>query len=258
MNTKFLINPDNRVMMKGAFIKTSKIVDDYIYETEGKALSIDLMKKIAKENGFKVAGKKSNDVQKSFNTGLTTLQISEKNEMSTTEKVEAIVKAGMSDEISEDEILIQIVQSGTKFQRAAKLMQIAMVELGFSVSAKDRYTKCKVIMEDDGFEPEEWPEVETMVATIVEAVKGTTETQAVSQIRKYCKEFEISFPKRHKDKENPLLIQAIAWIIDNAEEGIEAFEEWMDEKEFREKAVDGWKKKFLKVHKQLELNAKSS
>ena len=153
---KYLVNADFTVVMKGKAVSESKFdTEDFIYDTDDKALSIGQMEEIAAANKLKVKGKKVADLKTSLDEALSKLKLPEKKKMSETELVSKIVAEGHEAGTSEDEILIAIVQAGIKFQAAIKMMKNAMVELGFSVTSKERYEKSKAHLEDEGFEPEE-------------------------------------------------------------------------------------------------------
>lgn len=254
---KYLINADFTVTMKGKAVTTSKLdTDDFIYDTKDKLLSMGQMEEIATVNKLKCKGKKVADFKESLDEALSKLKLPEKKEMSETEKVVGIVKDGHEAGKSEDEILIEIVQAGIKFGQAIKMMKNAMVELGFSVTAKERYNKTKEILEEAEFEPEEYSEVTEMAKKLSEEIGGTSEAQALSQIRKYCKEFEVDMPKKVKEKKASLAVRVMAWISKNVEEdtedALEALEEFLEEQDAKEKVIESWKNKFKVV--QVEYN----
>ena len=235
---KYLINPNFTVSQKGKAVSTSKLAEDFIYDTKGEELSIASMKEIAKENGFKVKGKKTADVKNSFDTELEKLDIPEKRKMSQTEAVNKIVKAGFDEDKNEDDILIEIVQSGVKFQQAIKMLKQAKVELGLAISAEDRWKKSNVIMEDEGFEPSEYSEVTEMVKAISKDVANTNEKQALAMIRKFCKANELEIPKKPKATGASFAVKAMAWMFGNMEAEADAFEEWLEEAEKGEKVIE--------------------
>lgn len=256
---KYLVNADYTIVMKGkAVTKSSLQTEDFIYDTvNNNDLAVAQMKEIAKANGMKLKGKSTKDIKASFEDALSELKLPEKRKMSETENVVKIVKAGVEAKNSEDEILIEIVQSGIKFQAAIKMMKNAMVELGFSVTNKERYEKAKSHLEDEEFEPEEYSEVVSMAKELSKQIGGTSEAQALAQIRKYCKEFEVDMPKKVKEKKASLAIRVMTWMITNWEAETSALEEWLEEIEAPEKAVKGWLSKFDAVKKEIEVQEKA-
>jgi len=256
---KYLINADFRVVMKGKAVTESQLLNDFIYDTEDKTgLTVAQMKDIAKANGNKLKGKSTKDVKSSFDECLDKLKLPEKRKMSETEQVLKIVKDGHAAELSEDEILIQIVTAGIKFQSAIKMMKNALIELGFSVTSKERYEKAKAILEDDAFEPEEYSEVKEMAEKISKEIGGTSEAQAIAQIRKYCKEAEVDLPKKTKDKKVSLAIRVMAWMVLNWESDVSDLEEWLEEIEAPEKATKVWGPKFEAVKKEMAAQEKAN
>lgn len=250
---KYLVNADFRVVMTGKAVTESKMMNDFIYDTENEdGLKVAQMKEIAKANGMKLKGKSSKDIKASFDDGLEKLKLPEKRKMTETEQVLKIVQDGHEAKISEDEILINIVQAGIKFQSAIKMMKNAMVELGFSVTSKERYTKAKEILEEDDFEPEEYSEVVAMAKELSKKIGGTSESQALAQIRKYCKEAEVDLPKKVKEKKTPLAILAITWMISNWEADTDVLEEWLEENEVSEKQSAKFVKQFDAVKKEIK------
>jgi len=242
---KFLINSEFEIVMKGDAINSDKLDDsEFIYETGGKTkLTINQLNEIAEANGVKIKGKKVSELSKSLDEKLTKIKnIPEKKEMTDSEKVIKIVEAGFKAEKEEDDILIEIVKSGIGFKDAMKRMKVAMIELGLSVSSKDRYEKAASIMDDEDFEPENYDDVLEMVAQISKDINSTSESQALKEIRKYCKANTIELPKKVKIKSSPFAVRAIAWMILNhdssAEDFIEAFEN------DKEKLVAQWSEKF--------------
>lgn len=256
---KYQINVDFTAIMKGRAVTKSKLdTNDFIYDTADKSLANATMKEIAKANGFKLKGKSTADIKNSLDDGLSKLKIAEKKEMSESEKVLKIVKEGHEAGTSEDGILIEIVQSGIKFQQAIKMMKNAMVELGFSINAKERYEKSKEHLEDEEFEPEAYSEVVKMAEELAEKIGGTTVEQAIAQIRKYCKEAEVDMPKKVKEKKASLAVRVMTWMISNWESETSELKDWLEEIEAPEKSVKGWLDKFDNVKKEIEVQEKAA
>lgn len=250
---KFLINADYKIVMKGNAI-TDENVDEseFIYETGGKTkLTTAQLEEIANANNFKIKGKKVAELQSSLDTELNKLKkVPEKKEATDSEKVAKIVEAGFKAKKEEDDILIEIVKAGVSFKNAMKNMKIAMIELGLSVSSKDRYEKAAGIMEEEDFEPEDYSEVLAMAEKIKKGINSTSESQALKEIRKYCKANTIDLPKKVKVKQAPFTLRAIAWMILNIEEESEDFEE--NFKEDKEKLVTAWSEKFDAIKVMVE------
>jgi len=247
----YLINENFTVTQKGEAVSSSELAGDFVYDTQGASLSFASMKEISKANGFKIKGKKIADVRKPFDTELNELDIPEKREMSTTEKVNELVKSGFEDELSEDEILIGIVQSGVKFQQAIKMLKQAKIDLGMSISGDDRWKKSNVIMEDEGFEPSQYSDVSDMAKSISDDVPNTNEKQALAMIRKFCKSHKMEIPKKPKSVGTSFAVKAIAWMFSNIEESADAFEEWMEENDKTEKTISKQLKTFASLKAEI-------
>lgn len=249
---KYLVNVDFRVMMKGAAVVKSKLTDDFVYDTEEDQLSSAQMKEIAKANKFKIKGKKNSDLKNSLDEALSKLKTPEKKEMSQAEKVLEIVKAGNAAEKSDDEILVEVVLSGVKFQKAGKMVQNAMIELGLSMSSKDRYKQSKTILEDEEFEPEDYSEIKKMAAKLSKELDATSEAQAIAQIRKYCKENDLDIPKKPKEAVVSFPVKAVAWIVANIKAKPAKFEDWLEEQDKSEKITARWMKNFKAVQEEIK------
>ncbi len=256
---KFLINTDFEIVMKGKAI-TEENVDEseFIYETGGKTkLTISQLQEIAEANGVKIKGKKVSELSKSLDEQLTKIKnIPEKKEMTDSEKVIKIVEEGFKAKKEEDDILIEIVKSGIGFKDAMKRMKVAMVELGLSVSSKDRYEKAASIMDDDDFEPENYADVLEMAKQISKDVNSTSESQALKEIRKYCKANTIDLPKKVKIKSAQLAVRAIAWMILNHDSTADDFKEAF--KNDKEKIIGQWSEKFEAIQKEVEKMEKAA
>lgn len=254
---KYLINNEFEIVMKGnAITKDNVDESEFIYETGGKTkLTTSQLQEIAEANDVKIKGKKVAELQASLDSALSKIKdIPEKKEMTETEKVLKIVDAGFKAKKEEDDILIEIVKSGIGFQKAIKFMKNAMVELGLSVSPKDRYEKAAGIMDEEGFEPENYAEVLEMAEQLAKEINSVSEKQALTEIRKYCKANTIDLPKKVKKKLPPLDLRIIYWVTKNFSKTPEDLEEAFEGE--KEKVVSRWMEKFEKI-KSLEPKEKA-
>ena len=243
----YLINENFTVAQKGDFVKTSELAGDFVYNTESEPLTTATMREIAIANDFKVKGKKVSEVKKDFDLNLMELDVPEKREMSESEKVSQIVKAGFEDDQDEDDILVSIVQAGVKFQKAIKMLKQAKIDLGLTISPDERWKKSNEIMEGEDFEAVEYEDVSKMAATISKGVPNTSEKQALAMIRKYCKANELDIPKKPKGGGVTFAVKAMAWIFNNLEEDAEEFESWLEDNDRSEKVIAKQLKNFAQL-----------
>lgn len=118
--------------------------------------------------------------------------------MTDSQKVEDIVKAGYAAEKSEDDILVEIVQSGISFGKAMKMLRSSLQSLGLAISPKDRAAKAATIMSENEYAPKTHAEVLKMAEYLQKEITDTNEKQAIALIRKFCKDTEIELPKKEK------------------------------------------------------------
>lgn len=251
----YLITNGFVAIRKGEFVKADEQAGEFIYDsttTEKKQYPIGTLVEIASANKIEVdENAKKADIILALNDGLEALKLPEQNKMSDTDAVKQIVQAGHEAGTSEDEMLVQIVQSGVKFGNAMKMMKQAQEDLGLALSPKARYEKSHGIMEGAGFSPETHEDVANMASVLTNEVQDTNEKQALAAIRKYCKEIEVELPKKPKAEKTT----GWAGIHTKVYEHILANPDTTDDalREFLESIgkVDGEKDKFVKRYKPI-------
>ena len=250
-NMKYLIDAKSIVTMKGTKLTAKQ--DESVYADGKDTLAIASMKSIANVNGFKVTGKSTKDVKKSFDENLSKLDIARVSTMKISDEVLEIVKDANEDGTSENVVLISIVNSGIKFQSAVTMLKKARIDLGLDLSDKDRKKQSIEIMEDDDFEPETYADVAKMAKQIVEDVANTTEAQALTQIRMFCKDNEITVPTKPKGTAGVQFpVKAFAWMASNMEADADTLEEWLEEQGKNEKVIEGFIKKFAQFKTEMK------
>ena len=168
--------------------------------TAESEFSLATLREIAVANNVKIPGslKKKTDITVFLFEELSKLKIVEK-KMSKLEGVIEIVNTGVEAGKSDDEMIIEIIQSGVKFKEANALFTKAMEQAGHRISPKERTAKIVEILEEAEFNPETVADLEAMVKRICEgdedeeAVADTSEKQAMAAIRKISRLDWISF-----------------------------------------------------------------
>jgi hypothetical protein len=205
---------------------------EFVLDTTNKdQFEFAILEEVAQANGFSLKKEKKEKVLLNLEAEIIKLNLQELNQMTDTQKVQEIVSNGFAAKKSEDEMIVEIVQSGVPFKRAYRLFKDAMEEGGFKISPKKRSEEVTKILTDCEFEPKEFSEVEKVVETICEKVKDTNEVQALKLVKKFCTENAIAFPakpkapkggllKRFLDEciKNPAITndEAAAWVLENA------------------------------------------
>lgn len=219
-NLNVLINKDFRAVAKGNNITAIEHQDEFLFTAESE-FPVATLKEVAEANGFKIPSKlRTKAAQNEFVFGeLNELKIAEST-MSKLEKVLEIVNAGVEAGKSDDEIRIDIIQSGVTFKEAGKLFTQAMEEAGHRISPKQRSEKIAIILEDAEFNPETAEQVTKMVAKIVEEVADTSEKQALAAVRKWAKENEIELPKAPKKSAGrasggSIVAKTLEWLLEH-------------------------------------------
>ena len=211
---KFLINDSFKALRSGEFVVADSSADEFIFDSENTDdLSVAAMIEISEGNGFLLKKGKKDQIVKTLVDQLTSLELPEMNDKTDSQKVEEIVAAGVEAEKDDEEMLIEIIQSGVKFKAAGKLFAKAMEAGGFRITSKARKAEAREMLVDAEFEPENYDDVKKMCELICEEVNDTTTSQAFVIIKGYCKEFELELPKPTKEKKSGLKGAILAWIV---------------------------------------------
>lgn len=200
----------------------------YSFEVE----SIDELRaatilEICKSNGAEVSSRSKKaeliDVLKKL---IKQLEHEKMSDEMTTQKVEAIVEAGVKAEKTDEEMMIEIIQLGVKFKAAGKMFQDVMQEKGYRVTAKLRKEKALEILEGENFDPESYEDLVQMVERLVDEVPDTVTSQANSIIRSYAKDHDVILPKPPKGATG-IRAKAFAWIVENPSATVEALRDFI-------------------------------
>ncbi len=193
-----ILNENFTAIYKG---NVSPIEREGQFAVDGKIeYPLATLKEIAIANKFKIPSsiKTKAKMNEFVFEELNKLNIAE-SKMSKLEKVIEIVNAGVEAGKTDEDMLIEIVQSGVKFKEANKLFTQAMEQAGHRISPKERTSQIFAILDDAEFAPEAYADVQAMVATIVKEVADTSDKQALAGIRKWAKENEVELPKAPKN-----------------------------------------------------------
>lgn len=237
---KVLIAENFKALRKGEFVKASSENAEFIFDSDDNKLTKAVLLEIAAKNKIKVGKKDTVDVLVSTISESITLnkKIAEQNKMSDSEAVKKIVDDGVAAGLEDDEMMIQIIQSGIAYKVASKMFAKFMTDGGHRISAKSRKEEVLNILKEAEFEPETYSEVEEMLEHICKTVSDTEIGQALKLVRGYCKEFEIEMPKPEKKPRGGLKQQIFDFIAGNptaTEADLKTF--IVDDKEKDEKFV---------------------
>ena len=213
---KYFIDEDFNVIGKGDIDESELSDGDFIYddaeETDNKAIILG----IAEANSLNIGTDKQRlkILNEKLNNELKTLKVITMTEETTEtkvteettetkvtvdknyEKVKEIVSKGIEEEKSDDEIIILIVQSGVGYKAAIRYFTKAMQEVGNRISPKERKQAISNILIEKEFEPENYEQVEEVIKEIVSTVNDTNRNQAITAIRKWCKDNDVKLPKK--------------------------------------------------------------
>lgn len=203
-----------------------------------KALLID----IATKNKVKEIGKKDNKdliIKKIADHFSADKKLPEQNKMSESQSVKEIIEAGFKKELSDNDMIIQIINSGVEYKSAIKQFETVAQELGLRLSNKQRKEKARSMLVEKEFEPTEYSEVTAMVEAIAKEIPDTEFSQALLLVKKYCKEMEITIPKPEKKAAGGFRAEVFKFIRENVEASKDDFAKWITETKEKElKIVD--------------------
>jgi hypothetical protein len=225
---KYLIQDNFRVLRKGEFVQAAEEAGEFIYDTEtADSHSMATLSEIAKANGVEVHSKaKKVDLIIQINEKLSTLNVPEQNKMTDTQVVEKIIADGVTAGKSDDDMLLEIVNSGVSFKNATKVFKMVMEEKGYRVSAKERKEEAAKILADGNFDLTTADGVNTAVDALVVGVADTNEKSAIGFIRSYAKANEISLPKKEKGSAGRvggggMFAKLGEWMLENRDATVE-------------------------------------
>jgi len=230
---KYLLSAEFKVMRRGEFVEADTSVGEFIYDTEGEAVSNGVAHEIADNNALTVSKKlKKEDYINALNEELSKMEVSEQNTPTESQRVLQIVKDGYDAGKNDDAILIEIVTAGISFKKAAKLFKQSVESLGLRVSTKDVVTQANEILAAIDFAPTTQADVDAAVAAITSKVEKVEAKQALAAIRKYAKTNEITLPEKPKGQRGATAghgfrNKAFDWIKANPEAKEADFVAWV-------------------------------
>lgn len=209
IDEKYLIGSNFKAIRKGAFVEASIDDGEFIITSDlAEKLTVATLKEVAISNKLSVPSKiHHKDLVVSLMEHLKTLKLPKVDKMTETQTVEKIVAEGIEAGLTDDEMKVMIVNEGISFKNAGKLFNSVMESQGHRVSAASVAEAAAKLMagvegdEENGIEgvapfaPETSDDVQSMIDKITSEVKGATEKQAKSAIRKYAKANDITMPK---------------------------------------------------------------
>jgi len=228
---KILISNSFKALRQGKFVKANTDDGEFIIDTKECEAANATLIEIAKANKIEIGSQdKKQTLLEKLEKGFLKSKIPEQNQMSDTDKVDKIVAAGVELGLDDEDMIVQIIQSGIKYKAASKMFLAAMTSGGFRISTKDRKEQANTILVEAEFNPENNDDVNEAVRLLMEEVADTTEAQAIKICKTYCKAYEIEFPKPEKKArasfktrfqefvlEHPICTyaQVKAWVLEN-------------------------------------------
>jgi len=202
--SKFLIDSNFKLTRKGEFVVADEEAGEFILDTESVDYSAATLKEVATKNKIKIPSKANKeDIVSILEDKLNLIKkVPEVNKMTDTQIAEEIIEAGHETK-TDDEMLVQIVNAGVSFKNAAKLFKTVMEAKGYRIAAKDRATAAAKILDEAGFDPKKWDDVDKAAANLVREVADTNTKQAMNLLKKYAKTNNIELPKKEKSEKAP-------------------------------------------------------
>jgi len=251
---KYLINANLKVIRKGEFVEASEVAGEFIYDDIQNGLTVATLRGIAEANNLKLKGKKHDELVESIAVELSTLKIPEVKNMTDTQKATKIIEDGVAAGKSDDEMLVEIVQSGISFKSATRMFKQIMEEKGLRVSTKDRVESATKVLTDIDFAPKTYADVKAAIKKLCDEVADTNEKQATIAIRKYAKAKEIVMPKAEKGEKKVgsaggFKGKMLEWMVGNADSAdLAGFAAWMT----KNKRKESMTKRFTPVFEAMQ------
>ncbi len=231
---KYLVNADFEVLRKGAYVEANENAGEFILDTDVDEPTGAVIEGIAEANNFPIthSAKVADKRERLFNQ-LAEMPLSEVKEMTDSAKVKSIVSAGVEAGKTDNDMLVEIVNSGVSFKAATKLFKQAMEEGGYRISAKKRAELAAEILAKSNFAPTTYDEIKEMAEHIIKEVPDTTNAQALAAIRKYAKGSNIELPK--PERKGPgggprgFRAKMFAWMVEHPDATRDEFERYIKE-----------------------------
>ncbi len=233
---KYLINANSKAIRTGEFVEANKDENEFILDTdqpiEDSGVTLSSLRDIATTNKIEFTSRANKaDLFAIVAEGLSKLNLKQVNKMTETAIAEEIVKKGFDEGKTEDDMVVELIESGIGFKAAGRIFQTVAQSLGLMVSAKERSEKAQALL--DEIAPSEFDDYEAvgeLIAKVMEEVPATDPKQAMTQIRKYCNLNEIEIPKKTKAASSGgggIRSVMFAWMIENPAATQEEFAEFM-------------------------------
>lgn len=240
---RYLINGNMKAIRCGQFAKADKEASEFIYDSiapNDDTHNVAVMRGIADAHGFVIPDNlnKRVDIASRLAEQLKKLKLPEVKSMTDTEKVTGIIVAGVEADKTDDQILVDIVNAGISFKNAGKMFKKIMEEKGLRINSKTRQEQVFKILKKARFKPKEYSQVETMLAVVRKEVTDTSEKQALSLVKKYAKEGELTLPKAPKTAGGKGKAKINAFMIENPTAKKAEFKKFMLELGKKEKVID--------------------
>ena len=213
---KILINKNFKALRVGKFVTASEDAGEFIFDSKLEdQWPVATILEIGKANGISLKKGKKSEVIEILINHIKTLELPQMNEKTDSQKVKEIVEDGIKSGKSDDDMLIEIVQSGIKFKAAGRMFKEAMETGGYRITAKVRKEQCREMLVNEEFTPKNYEQVQEMMEKLSNEINDTTTSQAYSAIKSYAKEFEIELPKPDKKSTGGLRSKVFSWIVSN-------------------------------------------
>ena len=117
----------------------------------------------------------------------------------------------------EDEIKLDMIQSGATFKTVTRLYNQFMIDAGLAISKEDRNNAIAEALEGKEFGSEE--DFDLAVDSLVVSVKGTTERSAAALVRAYAKKNDLTYFTKPKvsAKINDINKMVCEYMLDKVE-----------------------------------------
>ena len=223
---KALISSTFKALRTGKYVRADEESGEFIFDSNASdddQPSVATLLEIASANEIKAKKDKKKNVVAVLAEGIKGMKLPVMSERPVSDVVAEIVKEGVANDQSDDEMLIAIVQAGVKFKQAGKLFNNAMTEGGYRVSAKDRKDNIRNHLVEAEFEPSEYSEVSEMITALTKKLADVDLAQALRGIKAYAKEFELELPKPPKKAKGGFKVVVQNAVIANPALTLEEF-----------------------------------
>ena len=212
---KILFNSDQKAIRAGEFVEANNNIGEFIIDTESDIIknnqdwTVALLHELCAANGIR-ANKKANrsDLIECFFNGLHRLELPRQDQPTQSAIIRDIVaecgknRNGEENDAFEVSVFTQVIQKlnamaiGFKIRSLGALVKQEIAAQGLIVSMSTRREAADKIIEDFDCDFATWEAVQPLVDKIVEEVPDTTVSQAMTCLRRWCKQKEIELPRK--------------------------------------------------------------